>query len=156
MFHEDLLWSSHITILTKKAQKKVYFPRKLRKAKSWSEILASFYRGAIESILISQTGMVRVQLRTQMLCSGWLRLSVAPPSTEHQWYWCSEMFVQNPKDIKRQHPAKSSGKRNKNICCPNTRLDCETQFSPHSPFYEIDGWLVVFFSRNAAQRTRLL
>ncbi len=49
-FTKNPSWSSHISTLVKKAQKRLYFLRKLKKAKFPCQVL-NFYRGAIESIL---------------------------------------------------------------------------------------------------------
>ncbi len=43
--------SSHISTLVKKAQKRLYFLRKLKRSKFPCHVLINFYRGAIESIL---------------------------------------------------------------------------------------------------------
>ncbi len=44
-------WSSHISTLVKKAQKQLYFLRKLKKAKFPCQVLLNFYRWVRESIL---------------------------------------------------------------------------------------------------------
>jgi len=48
---EDLSWTANTTSLAKKAQRRLYFLRKLRKAGSPPSIMCTFYRGTIESIL---------------------------------------------------------------------------------------------------------
>ena len=50
---EDLSWKTNTASLAKKAQQRLYFLRKLRKAKAPATIMRSFYRGTIESILTS-------------------------------------------------------------------------------------------------------
>ncbi|KAK3523418.1 hypothetical protein QTP86_032737 [Hemibagrus guttatus] len=50
---EDLSWMMNTTSLAKKAQSRLYFLRKLRKARVPPPIMCSFYRGTIESILTS-------------------------------------------------------------------------------------------------------
>ncbi|KAK3517467.1 hypothetical protein QTP70_012438 [Hemibagrus guttatus] len=50
---ENLTWSLNTTSITKKAQQRLYFPRRLRKAHLPSPILTMFYRGTIESVLSS-------------------------------------------------------------------------------------------------------
>ncbi|KAJ8275882.1 hypothetical protein COCON_G00076340 [Conger conger] len=50
---EDLSWNTNTTSLAKKAQQRLYFLRKLRRAKAPAPIMLSFYRGTIESILTS-------------------------------------------------------------------------------------------------------
>lgn len=49
---KNMAWRSHIiSILVKKrAQKKLYFLRKLKKANVFHKVLVSLYRGAIKSI----------------------------------------------------------------------------------------------------------
>ncbi|KAI4876406.1 hypothetical protein NFI96_004028 [Prochilodus magdalenae] len=48
---EDLTWSLNTSTVTKKAQQRLYFLRRLRKAHLPPPILTTFYRGTIESIL---------------------------------------------------------------------------------------------------------
>ncbi|KAK3550941.1 hypothetical protein QTP70_010125 [Hemibagrus guttatus] len=50
---EDLTWSLSTSSITKKAQQRLYFLRRLRKAHLPPPILTTFYRGTIESILSS-------------------------------------------------------------------------------------------------------
>ncbi|KAK3574170.1 hypothetical protein QTP86_003834 [Hemibagrus guttatus] len=50
---EDLTWSLNTSSITKKAQQRLYFLRRLRKAHLPPLILTTFYRGTIESILSS-------------------------------------------------------------------------------------------------------
>ncbi|KAK0133374.1 putative RNA-directed DNA polymerase from transposon BS [Merluccius polli] len=50
---EDLSWTTNSASLAKKAQRRLYFLRKLKRAKAPTPILNSFYRGTIESILTS-------------------------------------------------------------------------------------------------------
>ncbi|KAI4871761.1 hypothetical protein NFI96_026787, partial [Prochilodus magdalenae] len=50
---EDLTWSLNTSTITKKAQQRLYFLRRLRKAHLPPLILTTFYRGTIESILSS-------------------------------------------------------------------------------------------------------
>ncbi|KAK3541844.1 hypothetical protein QTP86_008051 [Hemibagrus guttatus] len=50
---EDLTWSLNTSSITKKAQQRLYFLRRLRKAYLPPPILTTFYRGTIESILSS-------------------------------------------------------------------------------------------------------
>ncbi|KAI4879699.1 hypothetical protein NFI96_007536 [Prochilodus magdalenae] len=50
---EDLTWSLNTSTITKKAQQRLYFLRRLRKAHPPPPILTTFYRGTIESILSS-------------------------------------------------------------------------------------------------------
>ncbi|KAK3509725.1 hypothetical protein QTP70_008461 [Hemibagrus guttatus] len=50
---EDLIWSLNTSSITKKAQQRLYFLRRLRKAHLPPLILTTFYRGTIESILSS-------------------------------------------------------------------------------------------------------
>ncbi|KAI4891531.1 hypothetical protein NFI96_008442, partial [Prochilodus magdalenae] len=50
---EDLTWSLNTSTITKKAQQRLYFLRRLRKAHLPPPILTTFYRGTIESILSS-------------------------------------------------------------------------------------------------------
>ncbi|KAK3572691.1 hypothetical protein QTP86_004149 [Hemibagrus guttatus] len=50
---EDLIWSLNTSSITKKAQQRLYFLRRLRKAHLPPSILTTFYRGTIESILRS-------------------------------------------------------------------------------------------------------
>ena len=50
---EDLSWSHNTASLTKKAQQRLYFLRKLRRAGAPPPIMHTFYRGTIESILTS-------------------------------------------------------------------------------------------------------
>ncbi|KAI3375710.1 hypothetical protein L3Q82_004015 [Scortum barcoo] len=48
---EDLSWTINTTSLAKKANQRLYFLRKLRKARALSPIMCTFYRGTIESVL---------------------------------------------------------------------------------------------------------
>ncbi|KAK3549511.1 hypothetical protein QTP86_002479 [Hemibagrus guttatus] len=50
---EDLTWSLNTSSITKKAQQRLYFLRRLGKAHLPPPILTTFYRGTIESILRS-------------------------------------------------------------------------------------------------------
>ncbi len=50
---EDLSWTYNTAALAKKAQQRLYFLRKLRKARAPTPIMCTFYRGTIESILTS-------------------------------------------------------------------------------------------------------
>ncbi|KAI4876751.1 hypothetical protein NFI96_007079, partial [Prochilodus magdalenae] len=50
---EDLTWSLNTSTITKKAQQRLYFLRRLRKAHLPPPILTTFYRGTIKSILSS-------------------------------------------------------------------------------------------------------
>ncbi len=50
---EDLSWTNNTAALAKKAQQRLYFLRKLRRAKAPTPIMCTFYRGTIESILTS-------------------------------------------------------------------------------------------------------
>ena len=50
---EDLSWTTHTSSLARKAQQRLYFLHKLKKARAPPPIMLSFYRGAIESILTS-------------------------------------------------------------------------------------------------------
>ncbi|KAL2095629.1 hypothetical protein ACEWY4_007777 [Coilia grayii] len=50
---EDLSWSKNTASLASKAQQRLYFLRKLRRARAPSPIMSNFYRGTIESILTS-------------------------------------------------------------------------------------------------------
>uniref|UniRef100_A0AAQ6IB52 Alkylated DNA repair protein AlkB homologue 8 N-terminal domain-containing protein n=1 Tax=Anabas testudineus TaxID=64144 RepID=A0AAQ6IB52_ANATE len=50
---ENLTWSLNTRSISKKAQQRLYFLRKLRKAHLPPPILTTFYRGTIESILSS-------------------------------------------------------------------------------------------------------
>ena len=47
----DLTWSANTSHLVKKAQQRLFFLRRLRKAKLPSQLLINFYRSTIESIL---------------------------------------------------------------------------------------------------------
>lgn len=48
---EDLTWSANTTALVKKAQQRLYFLRLLRRQQLSADLLVTFYRGAVESIL---------------------------------------------------------------------------------------------------------
>ncbi|KAL0184059.1 hypothetical protein M9458_019755, partial [Cirrhinus mrigala] len=50
---EDLSWTNNTSALTKKSQQRLYFLRKLRRARAPAPIMYTFYRGTIESILTS-------------------------------------------------------------------------------------------------------
>ncbi|KAI4883677.1 hypothetical protein NFI96_001919 [Prochilodus magdalenae] len=50
---EDLTWSLNTSTLTKKAQQRLYFLRRLKRAHLPPPILTTFYRGTIKSILSS-------------------------------------------------------------------------------------------------------
>ncbi|XP_067362509.1 von Willebrand factor A domain-containing protein 5A-like isoform X3 [Channa argus] len=50
---EDLSWTDNTAALAKKSQQRLYFLRKLRRARAPSPIMYTFYRGTIESILTS-------------------------------------------------------------------------------------------------------
>ncbi|KAG5266197.1 hypothetical protein AALO_G00250850 [Alosa alosa] len=50
---EDLSWTTNTASLAKRAQRRLYFLRKLRRASAPPAIMTTFYRGTIESILSS-------------------------------------------------------------------------------------------------------
>ncbi|XP_037537935.1 coiled-coil domain-containing protein 18 [Nematolebias whitei] len=50
---EDLSWTINTAAVAKKAHQRLYFLRKLRRARAPTPIMTTFYRGAIESILMS-------------------------------------------------------------------------------------------------------
>ncbi len=50
---EDLSWTNNTAALAKKAQQRLYFLRKLRRARAPTPVICTFYRGTIESILTS-------------------------------------------------------------------------------------------------------
>ncbi|KAM9817931.1 uncharacterized protein ACBT44_008375 [Syngnathus typhle] len=50
---EDLSWSTNTASLTKKARRRLYFLRKLRRASAPPAVMTTFYRGTIESVLSS-------------------------------------------------------------------------------------------------------
>uniref|UniRef100_A0A8C1LL36 Reverse transcriptase domain-containing protein n=1 Tax=Cyprinus carpio TaxID=7962 RepID=A0A8C1LL36_CYPCA len=50
---EDLSWTDNTAALAKKSQQRLYFLRKLRRARAPPPIMYTFYRGTIESILTS-------------------------------------------------------------------------------------------------------
>ncbi len=50
---QDLSWTNNTAALAKKAQQRLYFLRKLRRARAPAPIMCTFYRGTIESILTS-------------------------------------------------------------------------------------------------------
>ena len=50
---DDLTWSINTTALVKKAQQRLYFLHRMRRADLPPSALTTFYRGAIESILTS-------------------------------------------------------------------------------------------------------
>ncbi len=50
---EDLSWTNNTAALAKKAQQRLYFLRKLRRARAPAPIMCTFYRGTIETILTS-------------------------------------------------------------------------------------------------------
>ncbi len=50
---EDLSWTNNTAALAKKAQQRLYFLRKLRRARAPPPIMCTFYKGTIESILLA-------------------------------------------------------------------------------------------------------
>lgn len=48
---QDLTWHHNTTALVKKAQQRLYFLRSLRKVKLSQELLLSFYKCSVESII---------------------------------------------------------------------------------------------------------
>ncbi|KAI3358262.1 hypothetical protein L3Q82_003261 [Scortum barcoo] len=50
---DDLSWTTNTASLAKKAQQRLYFLRKLKRASAPPPIMTTFYRGTIESILTS-------------------------------------------------------------------------------------------------------
>ncbi len=50
---EDLTWTTNTTSLSKKAQQRLHFLRRLKRASLPPPILTTFYRGTIESVLTS-------------------------------------------------------------------------------------------------------
>ncbi|KAK0135620.1 hypothetical protein N1851_028526 [Merluccius polli] len=50
---EDLSWTTNTASLAKKAQRRLYFLRKIKRAKAPPPIMCTFYRGTIESTLSS-------------------------------------------------------------------------------------------------------
>lgn len=47
----DRSWSENTTSLVKRAQKRLYFPRKLKQASLPTNVLTTFYRGTVDSVL---------------------------------------------------------------------------------------------------------
>uniref|UniRef100_A0A672HXF0 Reverse transcriptase domain-containing protein n=1 Tax=Salarias fasciatus TaxID=181472 RepID=A0A672HXF0_SALFA len=50
---EDLSWNTNTTSLAKTAQRRLYFLRRLRRARAPTPMMTTFYRGTVESILTS-------------------------------------------------------------------------------------------------------
>ncbi len=73
---DDLSWTNNTAALAKKAQQRLYFLRKLRRARAPTPIMCTFYRGTIESILTS-------------CCVVWRLQRVLPqvPSTDSESSW---------------------------------------------------------------------
>ncbi len=71
---EDLSWTNNTAALAKKAQQRLYFLRKLRRARAPASIMCTFYRGTIESIL------------TICICVVWRLQRILPqdPSTHSE------------------------------------------------------------------------
>ncbi|KAI4878406.1 hypothetical protein NFI96_029705, partial [Prochilodus magdalenae] len=72
---EDLTWSLNTSTITKKAQQRLYFLRRLRKAHLPPPILSTFYRGTIESILsscITRKSLQRVGRTNEKIISVFL------------------------------------------------------------------------------------
>ncbi len=61
---EDLSWTNNTAALAKKALQRLYFLRKLRKARAPASIMCTFYRGTIESILTSLQSLCGMALAT--------------------------------------------------------------------------------------------
>lgn len=80
-------WSSHITTMVRKAQKRLYFLRKLRKAKFRSQILVRLYRGATENIL---TGNVTNWHGSWTAQDMKVKNNNITGTTEHQWHQGNE------------------------------------------------------------------
>ena len=79
---ENHSWLSYITIPVQIAKKRLYFPRKHRKAKFQSQILVNFDSRALESILtgkINWYGLCTAQDRKAL---QW----VIKTTLEHHWY----------------------------------------------------------------------
>ncbi len=68
---EDLTWTTNTTSLSKKAQQRLHFLRRLKRASLPPPILTTFYRGTIESVL---TSCITV-------CTGTAVLLTARPSS---------------------------------------------------------------------------
>lgn len=54
---DDLTWTTNTTSLVKKAQTRLHFLRRMRRADLPTSALTTFYRGAIESILTSSVSV---------------------------------------------------------------------------------------------------
>lgn len=85
---EKLSWSLHISTLVNTAQKQLYFLRKLTAEKFPCQVLANFYRRALESLLNGtiRIGMVCPWPRAGGLCSGSLKLLRTSPEYHLYWY----------------------------------------------------------------------
>ena len=79
---EDLSWSHNTASLAKKAQQRLYFLPKLRRAGAPPPIMHTFYRGTIESILSSCiTVWYGAALTRQFLPAGCQETQLPPCST---------------------------------------------------------------------------
>ncbi len=80
---EDLTWTTNTKSISKKAQQRLHFLRRLKRASLPPPILTTFYRGTIESVL---TSCITVWYR-ELLCS---RPQDPPANSEHRCknHWC--------------------------------------------------------------------
>ncbi len=131
---ENLLWSSHISFLIKKAQKRLYFLRKLNKAKFPCQVLVNFYRGATESILTENItnwhGLCMAQdrrasqqvIKTAQNITGTHLLSISDISEVRRLCRAQRILKHKTHPSHNLFTLLPSGKQYRSIHCHTTRL----------------------------------
>ncbi len=103
---EDLSWTNNTAALAKKAQQRLYFLHKFRRARAPTPIMCTFYRGTIESILTSCItvwyGACNASCRKSLLRSSWEdRWCLSPLPSGHLQH---PSHPQSPQHCRWSHP----------------------------------------------------
>lgn len=131
---DDLTWTTNTTALVKKAQQRLHFLRRMRRASLSPSALTIFYRGAIESILTSSLSVWygschiadQKALQRVVRTAEKITRSALPPIQDLYPSRCQRRAINIIKDP--THPSHTlftllpSGKRYSSMRCRTTRL----------------------------------
>ena len=131
---DDLTWTTNTTSLVKKAQQRLHFLRRMRRANLPPSALTTFYRGAIESILTSSLSVwygscpVADQKTLQRVVRSAEKITTSAQPSIQDLYpsRCYKRAINITKDP--THPSHKlfsllpSGKRYSSMRCRTTRL----------------------------------
>lgn len=127
---EDLTWTHSTTTFERKAQKRLYFLRILKRAKFPRQVLTNLHRGAIECILI---GHITIWQGTHKALDrkAWQKLprTLSPPHYPPSATPKRGLVESPPHIVKdsthachRLFTLLPSGRRYRSLCCRTTRL----------------------------------